>query len=285
MKVKLATIVTRREGNQVTINVLRQLVIAGLLVLTNNALQAQGNPHVKVNFPCQTCHNTEEWKNVRFDHSQTGFDLTGQHAKRRCTDCHNLKDFIEVQKNCTFCHVDVHQARLYQDCDRCHTTQNWILLDPYKAHASTSMQILGSHTRLDCRVCHRGEVEGEWMRVRSNCADCHLQDYLSAENPVHSDLGFGKVCEDCHSQISWLPGSYKKHDAQFFPIFSGSHAGVWKDCTTCHYQFGNYSVFSCFLNCHEHDKAKTDGKHDEVPNYRYDSELCYQCHRSGKGDD
>ena len=246
---------------------------------------AQKSPHIRLNFPCETCHNTQQWDSVRFNHEQTKFPLTGQHVKLDCKDCHNLKNFSDVIPACNSCHTDIHHDRLYPDCDRCHTTQNWILLDFYKAHASTSMPILGSHAQLDCQACHRGAVDGEWRRLRSNCYDCHRTDYLSAQNPVHSDLNFGLICEDCHSQISWNPALFQKHDSQHFPIYTGDHKGEWENCTTCHFNNGNYTTFSCFLNCHEHNQSETDSKHHEVSGYRYDSNACYSCHRNGKGED
>ncbi len=256
-----------------------------ILFLVSTVLFAQKSPHKSVAFDCQTCHVTENWHTMRFNHDQTKFRLEGQHQKLGCLDCHSIENFSNVDQACVTCHTDYHQARLYQDCNRCHTTYNWVLLDPYKAHASTTMQLLGKHATLDCETCHRGEVEGEWLRLRSNCVDCHRADYLSAQNPVHSDLGFGIICEDCHSPIQWIPASFKKHDEQYFPIYSGNHAGVWENCTTCHYTPGNYRDFSCFLNCHEHSQSKTDSKHGEVSGYRYDSQACYSCHRQGQGED
>src|SRR5215472_5916797 len=49
------------------------------------------NPnHVQSNFPttCQQCHTTTTWGNATFDHSTTGFPLTGAHTALQCTQCH-----------------------------------------------------------------------------------------------------------------------------------------------------------------------------------------------------
>ena len=256
-----------------------------ILVLGLQAVSGQDMPHEKLFGSCETCHVTESWKVIVFDHNQTGFNLTGTHRKLNCTSCHDLADFSQVQTNCNFCHTDVHKDRLYPECERCHTTQNWIVMDPYRAHSNTSFQLIGKHATLDCWTCHQGQIEGEWRRLSSNCVECHVKDYREATNPVHDDLGFGVVCEDCHSLFSWKPASFKKHDSQYFPIFSGAHSGNWESCTTCHYDAGNYAAFSCFLNCHEHNQAATDSEHDEVSGYRYDSAACYECHRTGKGGD
>ncbi len=263
---------------------MHQRIIFVILMFSSMVL-AQESPHKQVTHSCDACHVTENWHTIHFDHDQTAFSLTGEHRKLKCTSCHILSDFKQVQSACNRCHTDVHKDRLYPECDRCHTTISWIVMDAYRAHSSTSLQLIGRHAALDCRTCHRGEVEGEWRRLTSNCSDCHRKDYLAASDPVHDDLGFGLVCEDCHSPITWKPASFEKHDSQYFPIFSGEHAGRWENCTTCHYVQGNYGVFSCFENCHEHSKSKTDSKHHEVSAYRYDSNACYDCHHNGKGGD
>ncbi len=256
-----------------------------LVFVLLSSLQAQDNPHRKLNFDCETCHGTSGWHEIHFDHQKTSFALTGQHQRLDCQACHTIADFSEVAANCNACHNDVHQNKLYPDCQRCHTTNNWIMLDALKAHENTSFQLLGRHAALDCWACHQSQDEGEWRKQSSNCIACHQTDYRTASNPVHSELGFGQRCEECHSLFSWIPASFKKHDSAYFPIYGGEHAGKWESCTTCHYVPGNYSVFSCFFNCHEHSQSRMDSEHREVSGYLYDSNACYQCHRNGKGDD
>ena len=52
--------------------------------------------------------------------------------------------------------------------------------------------------------------------------------------------------------ISYHPGA--------FPIFSGTHAGLWDGCTTCHGSEGTWLPFSCF-GCHKHNQTSMDQKH------------------------
>jgi len=261
---------------------------AGLLLglmFCSSPLWAQTNPHDTLTFDCQACHETEQWQRLHFDHNKTDFKLNGQHKQLPCVSCHRLNNFADVPLSCNGCHTDVHHGRLYPQCERCHSTQNWIILDPEQAHANTIMPLTGRHAALDCWSCHRGVQEGEWRRVRSNCYDCHRQEYLSAQEPLHTDLEFGPLCEDCHSQLAWIPAVFKKHEREYFPVYSGAHAGEWSSCATCHQDGGNYAVFSCFINCHEHGRSVTDGRHREVAGYRYDSQACFNCHRNGRGDD
>jgi len=65
------------------------------------------------NQDCTVCHSVNLWKATNFNHSKTGFSLTGSHAQVPCRDCH--KDRREVSgrmvlfykptpKDCSSCH-------------------------------------------------------------------------------------------------------------------------------------------------------------------------------------
>ena len=47
-------------------------------------------PHTGFPTTCETCHDTVAWTDGKFDHSTTGFTLTGAHTvpPRQCIDCH-----------------------------------------------------------------------------------------------------------------------------------------------------------------------------------------------------
>ena len=70
------------------------------------------NPnHVTAKFStaCETCHSTDNWLNAKlgsFDHSSTGFVLTGGHAvpPRQCEDCHVNNNFTLGAMPCFGCH-------------------------------------------------------------------------------------------------------------------------------------------------------------------------------------
>lgn len=243
-----------------------------------------GNPHKKISIPCKSCHIEENWHTMIFNHDSTGFFLEGVHAQVACKDCHDIKDFSKISPGCRTCHLDVHYGKLGNECQRCHKPTNWLDFDVQDVHRNTSFPFVGIHARLDCKVCHQGSLEGEFRMLKSLCIDCHQTEYSQTQNPVHTGLGFSTQCQECHTMFSWIPADFKQHDA-YFPIYSGAHNGKWDDCTTCHYQKGNYQEFSCYLNCHEHNQASTDRKHHEVSGYVYDSHACYRCHSGGRGDD
>ncbi|NOX36231.1 MAG: hypothetical protein GXO78_01720 [Calditrichaeota bacterium] len=258
------------------------MVLLGILVGFITGL-AQDHPHQVLKRDCGSCHTPQGWKTIVFDHQQTAFPLSGRHTQVACVDCHRVTNFSQVNRECSRCHLDVHQGGLGQDCERCHSAVGWQIFDAMEVHQNTNFPLLGAHEKLDCKSCHRREVLSEYRLLSSECQDCHLTDFRQAVNPVHTELGFGLNCENCHVLFSWRPASFREHDA-YFPIFSGSHAGEWSQCATCHIQEGDYKVFSC-LTCHEHSQSRTDSEHDEVSGYVYDSQACYACHPTGEGED
>ena len=248
-----------------------------ILVLSAPCVTAQDNPHGDLEIACSVCHTTTGWDSVRFDHSQTQFMLKGRHKNLDCAYCHVIDNFSDTQGECVSCHTDNHQGRLLPQCENCHSEISWSIFNPVKAHRNTSFQLLGKHSSLDCGACHFREIEGEFLRLVSDCIACHTQEFQSTTNPKHTSLGFGMRCEDCHSFFSWQPALFKEHDSSF-PIFSGEHNGKWDECTDCHFEPNNYLTFSC-SKCHS--KTKMDEEHEDIQGYEYESQACLNCHPNG----
>jgi hypothetical protein len=138
------------------------------------------------------------------------------------------------------------------------------------------------HASVACTACH---INGNYSLTSPECSSCHLADFNSTTNPAHQTLNFPLTCTTCHTtNPGWKPASYRQHDTQFFPIFSGRHNGKWTSCTDCHNQTSNYAVFTC-ISCHEHSAANTNGHHTDVTDYSYTATSCYTCHRSGTAGD
>jgi hypothetical protein len=149
-----------------------------------------------------------------------------------------------------------HAANSFPDtCDQCHSTNGWIPANfDHNAVAGTP------------------------------CVTCHLPNYQATANPDHQAAGYPTTCELCHSTNAWVPAAADggNHDALYFPIYSGRHRGEWSSCSTCHTTPNNFMQFSCF-GCHPHsDKNKTDGNHQGINGYVYDSQACYNCHPRGR---
>jgi hypothetical protein len=117
---------------------------------------------------CGACHSTSTWKGATFDHSLSGFALTGAHASVACSSCHQNGQFSGTSSACASCHGEpaYHRGVFGTNCGSCHSTSNW------------SATYNGSHPRIDERDGrnHHG----------ASCHDCHTQSLGSA------------TCTKCH---------------------------------------------------------------------------------------
>jgi predicted CXXCH cytochrome family protein len=137
---------------------------------------------------CKICHNESSWNDVAFDHSKTGFALTGAHTKAGCRACHFNKEptgfarqkFSGLTTNCTGCHTDKHYSQFEKNgvtnCIECHSTENW------KAskfnHNNTAFKLDGKHVNVACAKCHKPEQQGSIFYVKYKlkefkCESCH----------------------------------------------------------------------------------------------------------------
>ena len=241
--------------------------------------------HVAAKFPttCELCHDTVAWTNGKFDHSSTGWTLTGMHTvpPRACTDCHVNGNYNITVTTCVSCHlndynnaktpVDHVGAKFPTTCETCHDTVNW--MNGKFDHASTGWALTGLHT-VPPRACTDCHVNGNYNITTTACYSCHKADYDGTTNPNHAAAHFPTTCETCHDTTSWLNA---KFDHTYFPMNHGGAKGV---CATCHTNPNDYSVFQC-TGCHT--KSQTDPKHQGVKGYVWNSVNCYQCHKSGGG--
>jgi hypothetical protein len=97
--------------------------------------------HVQLGFPtaCDSCHDTIQWTDGKFDHSTTGFVLTNSHTvpPRVCADCHINNNYALTSANttCISCHLNDYntattpvnhiQAGFPTACELCHDTIVW----------------------------------------------------------------------------------------------------------------------------------------------------------------
>lgn len=141
---------------------------------------------------CAECHNTSDWDLAAFDHSQTGFPLTGAHVGTECTACHAretlddgrvVRRFTGLSTACATCHdaESPHQEQFAeQACDACHDTQAFTIAA--FDHGRTRFPLDGAHEAVPCARCHQAEEAPDGtMFVRfkplgTACADCHSGD-------------------------------------------------------------------------------------------------------------
>jgi len=247
--------------------------------------EGTGDPdHAAAGFStdCEQCHGvfSATWGSGDFIHSPA-FPLTGAHRTIACAECH-VDGFAGTPRDCYACHQadydgttnpDHGAANFPIDCRPCHTTTAFTpaVFD----HGATGFLLTGAHRMLDCLACHANGYTG----TPRDCYACHQADYAGTTDPDHQVAGFPVSCVDCHTTSAWSPSTWD-HDP-LFPIDSGPHRGAWNSCTECHNVPSSYQVFECIL-CHEHNQADMDAKHAEVPDYRYLSTACYQCHPNGR---
>ena len=243
-----------------------------------------------VGMDCARCHDSRSWivENITEIHQTSRFPLLGAHNTADCSACHTSVSNLEFQPlgvECIDCHRQDYQATtnpnhieagISTDCMECHKVE---------AHQWTSagfnhdfFPLTKGHEVDDCAACH---TNGLFETVSNDCFSCHEQDFNAATNPSHQNSGFSTTCTECHTiDPDWKPAKFEIHDTYYFPIFSGEHRGEWDNCSECHTQPENYSVFTC-TDCHEHNKSEMDDEHDDVNGYAYSSPACFACHPLG----
>ncbi len=191
-----------------------------------------------------------------FDHTSTGFPLTGQHENARCEDCHVRGIFKGTPTQCAACHVQggfvtavffpnnhfpipaypngVAGARvsttnglqvpLTTPCSDCHTTQSFD-----GAHFSHAAVVPGT-----CNACHNARYAlkagpfaktANHIKVAANvsCDQCHTTASFGTSYMAlpMGHMPTGQPCSTCHNGASFVPGVM-------------NHVGTAGTCTQCH---------------------------------------------------
>ncbi len=217
-----------------------------------------------------------------FNHAQV-FPLVGVHARSRAPPATRTASTRGTPRDCVGCHQAQYDATTDPNhaaagfpttCETCHkaTDASW---NQGVFNHTQVFPLVGVHATQPCAACHKNNV---YRGTPRDCVGCHLAQYDATTNPKHSAAGFPTTCETCHkaTDASWDQGTFNH---TWFPIASGRHSG--NPCSACHTNPSNYGVFTC-LTCHV--RSETDGHHNGVPGYHYDSVACYSCHPNGRAD-
>jgi nitrate/TMAO reductase-like tetraheme cytochrome c subunit len=138
---------------------------------------------------CESCHNSNAWNEVTFDHKKTTFALEGAHARNTCRDCHFNKEpkgyasqkFAGLGSQCSGCHTDVHRRQFdldgISDCSRCHGSDSFVPAARFN-HNNTLFPLDGKHAGLACNQCHKEVADGNetyvFYKIKDfRCEDCH----------------------------------------------------------------------------------------------------------------
>lgn len=139
------------------------------------------------NQSCASCHTSESWAEVNFDHTTTAFTLKGKHEKTSCSSCHMDRTSIPIKQEfkgksmqCQSCHENVHGTQFAiegkTECSRCHGFESWD--SKHFNHENTNFKLEGEHKNIACNKCHK-ETYSEGKKVtlfkieKYQCIDCH----------------------------------------------------------------------------------------------------------------
>ena len=231
---------------------------------------------------CFTCHNDHHGRNFKmlkfdkatFNHTTTGFELKGAHAKENCKGCNcnlchkpafikdpdlkkKVSTFLGLNSECLSCHEDFHKAKMSPNCLNCHGFDTFKKAEGFD-HNTTKFQLAGKHKSVSCEKCHKptvinGKVEKRFDGLLfNNCTNCHKD--------VHEDK-FGQECKKCHSEESFhiikSSGNFN-HDKTDFKLI-GKHQAL--DCKKCHKtnltdKIKSGHCFDCHTDYHQNEFIK-----------------------------
>ncbi len=211
---------------------------------------AQGFPH-----NCSQCHSTTNWSGATFDHSTTGFTLTGAHVTTNCQSCHSA-GYINTPSDCYSCHgkdftstTDPNHVTqgFSHDCSQCHSTTNWG--DANFDHSTTGFALIGAHATTTCQSCH---TSGYSTPPPITCYNCHQSKYQGTSSPSHTAAGLPQTCQDCHTTTAWTQSTFNHTNTGF--TLTGAHVSL--DCSSCHKGTVTGLTTDCY-SCHSQDYSNT----------------------------
>src|ERR1700737_1199563 len=233
---------------------------------------------------CLQCHNYSGWKAIslaKFDHSPTGYPLTGLHTQVACQQCHTPGQDGEPRYTgiafgtCSDCHADPHRGGFSQTCQSCHSTGGWKqfsapALNRTLDHSKTRFPLLGRHAQVECVQCHAG---GDFRRalVFQKCADCHRPDPHRGQFAKRAG---GDECASCHNVDGFKPAKFgvKEHAVTAYPL-QGKHSTL--PCAQCHIPRGKATVYKMkFQHCTDCHRDEHAGQFAAAPHFN----SCEHCH-------
>ena len=240
--------------------------------------QGTNNPnHAAAGIPqqCEVCHTTSAWQPANFDHSKTGFPLTGAHVSVQCAQCHTNGNYNLTTTACVSCHLNEFRGTTNpnhvssgfpQQCEICHTTSNWNA--SIFNHATTGWPLTGAHTGVQCSQCH---INGNYNISNTACVSCHLTDFQNTKNPNHISVGFPQQCDVCHNTSTWSPATFN-HNNTSFPL-TGAHTSV--ACANCHVNNNYTTVPTDCYGCHKNEYQATNSPNHVSAGF---PTTCATCH-------
>ena len=223
---------------------------------------------------CESCHNSETWKKISFNHSTTSFSLKGKHQKVNCYQCHK-HDFNNTPTACISCHLSDNEKatnpnhanlKFPSECQNCHNSESWSDTN-FNHSVYTKFKLTEKHMTLTCKKCH----PRDFQKPESSCISCHLFAYQQTKNPNHELAVLSKDCELCHNQTLWKPSIFNHNSGTSFPLH-GAHLKA--DCSKCHSSNFAKTPTAC-VSCHLKNYLATKNPDHVQANF---SKECQNCH-------
>lgn len=224
---------------------------------------------------------------------------------------------LEVQRDdCITCHLEDYEAAtdpphvqpfLHTECASCHDENQSFQEAPLFQHP---WPLNGAHQVANCSGCHfqgaAETVEGWKFRgVAKECVSCHLNEYESATNPSHVELGLSTDCTACHVEDGFRPAPNYPHPwplegAHQLVSCAGCHqeeyTGTSTECVSCHLEdyesqpshTANLYGTSCGVRCHKSTNSFSEFirvTHPDAsfPRTGFHALVCDDCHDASTG--
>lgn len=195
-----------------------------------------------------------------YDHTRSGYPLTGRHAAARCESCHQGGLLRGTPRDCESCHSsgrrlaqgNVVKPALHvpstQGCESCHNTRSFS----------------------GARFSHAGVARG-------SCQGCHDGRLASGKHNGH--MATTATCDSCHrSTRSWTAGVLFAHDAAS-AIGSGTCDGCHNGVAARGRSPGHIPVVGATARCDACHRSQTSFRVAMTMNHSVVSATgCKTCH-------
>ena len=222
---------------------------------------------------CFQCHPTGDAEGG-FNHSASGFPLTGAHTTTACNGCH-ASGYAGTPTACGDCHLPQYNQTtnpnhstigLATDCGACHTTEAGWKPATFNVH-DNYYPLTGAHTTSNCASCHNGV----YSSTPNTCVGCHQTNYNQTSNPNHATAQISTDCASCHTTNSgWKPATFTTHST-YYPL-TGAHSTT--DCASCHNGVYSNTPNTC-VGCHQTNYNQTSNPNHSQAGITTD---CASCH-------
>lgn len=215
---------------------------------------------------CVQCHSPQStFAELKFNHDESRFPLTGKHKDVACDACHTQSPakgpmrgavvYRPLSFACASCHADVHVGQLAKagstECASCHTTEAF-KPGKFDHDVQSTFPLEGRHEQVQCVRCHpsvdaKGTLIARYKPVPAGCVTCHDDEHkgsFDAYSPPSSPAP-GR-CDGCHAATGWSPAKFA-HERTGFEL-TGRHTAA--RCADCHGNDTSRPVPTSCAGCH-----------------------------------